>query len=238
MRMKLSIIRLVFSLFIIPLALENSQAGDSLRYYQEKADVREFNDSQLNHYRELQDFQYSHESPRTQNGVVAFIRKVLRYLLSLISSTADSPIGSWLFYLIGAGCLLYLIIRMLGMDLSQIMGRPMASTGTYQISNVENIHELNFRELIESSVGKGEYRAAVRLWYLYSLKMLSDRQFIRWEPAKTNDDYLSELKDSSLISQFKNLSFYFKYIWYGNFRVSKSLFTRVQSLFQEFTSNL
>ena len=67
------------------------------------------------------------------------------------------------------------------------------------------------------------YAAFLKLGlFLYSLKLLSDKHHLDWRPGKTNHDYLDELGDGELKTGFNELSFYFDYAWYGDF---KSIFT-------------
>jgi len=54
----------------------------------------------------------------------------------------------------------------------------------------ENIHELNFDKLISEALAQQHYREGIRLLFLKSLKLLTDRQFIHWQAGKTNQQSL------------------------------------------------
>lgn len=127
--------------------------------------------------------------------------------------------------------LIYVIIKLLKLDaLKMFYGRAERSPIKYTVLE-ENIHEMDFERLIEEAKNKNDFRLAIRLIFLYSLKMLSDKQHIYWEPGKTNHDYLNELQRKELKSGLRELNYYFEYTWYGNFMVNSSLFTTVNQSF-------
>lgn len=86
----------------------------------------------------------------------------------------------------------------------------------------ENIHEINFPELIKKYEAEKDFRFAIRYQFLSVLKALSDRNKILWMPEKTNQDYVSELKDEFSKKQFLDLAYIFDYVWYGEFTISES----------------
>ena len=58
-----------------------------------------------------------------------------------------------------------------------------------------------------------------RYYFLWYLKLLCDRNFLKWDIEKTNLDYLSEIKDLIKREEFENLSFLYENIWYGEFNI-------------------
>nr|WP_262905325.1 DUF4129 domain-containing protein [Hymenobacter nitidus] len=79
----------------------------------------------------------------------------------------------------------------------------------------EDIHSLDFNTLLAQAEAAGNYRLAVRLGYLAVLKQLTDHGLIRWQPEKTNHDYLRELTAGSLRPAFQEITRQFEYVWYG-----------------------
>lgn len=102
----------------------------------------------------------------------------------------------------------------------------------------ENIHEMDFDKLIQEALARQDYRLGVRLIFLYSLKMLADKNLIHWDQGKTNHDYLSELKVAELKNGFHELNFYFEYAWYGNFDISPNMFSHVQLMFNDWKNRI
>jgi hypothetical protein len=102
----------------------------------------------------------------------------------------------------------------------------------------ENIHELDFEKLINDAVRRKEYRDGVRLVFLFSLKKLSDAHLIKWMPGKTNDEYMSELRNHPAQQRLQELRYYFDYAWYGHFEITDQTFAGVHQTFREFDASL
>jgi len=81
----------------------------------------------------------------------------------------------------------------------------------------ENIHEIDFHNEILLAEEQKKYRMAIRLQFLSLLKQLDTIDFIHWESQKTNRDYVQELNDVSIRSEFEELVSIFEYVWYGEF---------------------
>lgn len=79
----------------------------------------------------------------------------------------------------------------------------------------ENIEGINIDEHIRNAIQAGNYRLAIRWCFLKSLQWLNKENKISWQTAKTNIDYLQELKDKTLKEEFSSLSRVFEYVWYG-----------------------
>lgn len=96
---------------------------------------------------------------------------------------------------------------------------------------VENIHEINFQHKIENFERQQDYRSAVRYRFLSVLKELSDRKMIQWNPEKTNQDYLAEIKQPEMKSGFKELAYIFDYVWYGEFDINENNYNHFKQKF-------
>lgn len=57
--------------------------------------------------------------------------------------------------------------------------------------------------MIEEAIANRNYRFALRLNYLRSLKILSDKEIINWKIDKTNHEFIGEIKHSNLKSTFQ-----------------------------------
>ncbi len=161
-----------------------------------------------------------------------------RVLEDLFSGTRDASWGRFLVYAGMTLLLMYVIFRLLKIDaLKMFYGRADSGSMKYTVLE-ENIHEMNFEKLIEEAKSRKDYRLAIRLIFLFSLKMLSDKHHIYWEPGKTNHDYLNELQTKELKSGLRELNYYFEYAWYGNFAVNASLFTTVNNTFSTWRTKI
>lgn len=103
---------------------------------------------------------------------------------------------------------------------------------------VENIFEMDFEQAIAAAVGQKNYRLAVRLLYLRTLRDLSNRNLIHYTHEKTNSDYLMQLEGTSYYRNFFGLTRNFDYTWYGQFELSRENYEAVQRDFSSFKQQL
>lgn len=102
----------------------------------------------------------------------------------------------------------------------------------------ENIFEINFEKEIQKATNASNYRLAVRLMYLQTLKALSLRNIINYTHEKTNSDYLFQLTGTSYYKNFFRLTRNFEYTWYGQFPLSPESFAVIQNDFGNFKQQL
>ncbi len=207
-------------------------ANDTLHIHEQAIDQ-----SMLKKFKADTAFQYG----RPQEGISPW-QRFLVWVLSMIGKflyyTTQTLLGKILFYSLLAGILLWVIFKLLNIDTKDLFYRNSASSSIdFKIAE-ENIHELDFDKLIENSVQKKEYRDAVRLTFLYSLKKLSDSNVIHWLPGKTNDDYLKEVNVHASLPRLQELRYYFDYAWYGHFEINQNTYEEVKNSFQELKSKL
>ncbi|MCU0446124.1 MAG: DUF4129 domain-containing protein [Microscillaceae bacterium] len=201
--------------------------------------AKAFDEKKLEEYRQQDAFRYDRKAPPRS---LTWWQQFLRWLDEWLSATLDTPQKRtvWQWVLIGFSTLmvLYLILRLLKADVSAWL------TGTAQKLDLEmailgeNIHEINFDQAIEEAIRQKLFRQAVRLYYLKTLKKLSDKKLIAWEKDKTNYDYVFELRQSPLLKPFQSLTQVFEYICYGDFKISNQEFAEAQSSFTFFYTEL
>jgi hypothetical protein len=134
--------------------------------------------------------------------------------------------------------IVYIIFKLIGIDLLCIFKKNPSTIEVPYTESIENIHEINFDEAIENALLIKDYRLAVRLLYLRSLKQLSDSNLINWKLGKTNTAYLNEIADAEQRRQFSIVTRQFEYVWYGDFPVDGQSFQNINAIFQEFKNRL
>jgi len=144
----------------------------------------------------------------------------------------------YLFILLGLGAIIFVILRLAGIDMLNIFRRKSAAANLSYSESVENIHEIDFDAEIEKSIANRNYRLAVRLLYLKCLKQLSDASLIKWQPEKTNSIYINELANTTQQFTFKVLTHQFEYVWYGEFAIDDKTYGNISKLFQEFKNDM
>ena len=169
----------------------------------------------------------------------AFWRWARNQLKKLFNTDMGS--GDWdnlLLFVLFAAALIYVIIRLLKVNTFRIFYGNKSGKPIQPVVEQEDIHEMDFEKFLREATESKNYRLAIRLCYLWSIRMLADANHLHWEPGKTNHDYLRELRTSPLSEGFRELSYYFEYAWYGNFSVTAELFARVDGIFKEWKTNI
>lgn len=96
----------------------------------------------------------------------------------------------------------------------------------------EIIKSKNIHDLIQKALANRNYRLAVRYYYLLILKRLAEAELINYEFDKTNSDYLLETQGAGVHPDFAKATNLYDYIWYGNFEVTETDYTKAQNTFQ------
>ncbi len=143
------------------------------------------------------------------------------------------------FYILICGLALYIIARMLFYQ----EGRWIFKTGnrdgniTYQ-DDVETIEVSNFELMIQKALKEENYRLSVKFYYLWSLQKLAKKEIIELSNIKTNIDYQLELEGTNFYDQFHQVSYYYTYVWYGEFSIDKESFNKIASKYQQFLKEI
>lgn len=107
------------------------------------------------------------------------------------------------------------------------------------VTDIENnIHVTDFKSLIASAEKENNYRLAIRYYYLWLLKTLTNAEIIDYDPEKTNSDYQNEITSTTLKKTFSYTSYLYNYIWYGEFNVNKTQFSKAQDAFKGLLKDL
>lgn len=201
--------------------------------------VQRINKKRLNRYLHDKEFQYDKAN---LPGISAWDRFWNWIYSSLFKNAFDSPgSGSFFYYLflaLGVIFLVFIFFRITGLNLVSIL-RGNAQTVTIPYTeSLENIHQIDFEDEIEKALSNKNYRLAVRLLYLSTLKYLDGAGLITWQIEKTNSAYVNELKEPQKKHVFNLLTVQFEYVWYGDFPIDDNTFKNIQSVFQQFKGGL
>ena len=183
------------------------------------AAVRQPATGRLAELRRQHDFQYV--DVRQGPTQPSLWQRLLAWLWRLLAGSRDTQggrtTGDILFYGLVVAALVYGVLKFLQVDLTRMFGRAPRGLPLGYEEGQENIHELDFDQTIAQAEAAGNRRLALRLGYLQLLKQLTDRDFIAWQPDKTNHDYLRELaaRYPAARPAFAELTRQFEYVWYG-----------------------
>lgn len=102
----------------------------------------------------------------------------------------------------------------------------------------ENLFDIDYERALKRATADQNYRLAIRLMYLQTLKELALRNIIQYRQERTNSDYLMQLFTTSYYKDFFRLTRNFEYAWYGQFAVSPALFEQIRNEFATFKQRM
>ncbi len=122
--------------------------------------------------------------------------------------------GEIIWYVLGFGAIVAIIVYTLYRhpELLRWRSKKNAENDGYIVEE-DNIYGIDFPSTIDQALKVGNYREAVRLVYLQTLRHLSDAGKIDWQPAKTPSQYLNEYTGRP----FHHLTTTFVRIRYGGY---------------------
>lgn len=107
------------------------------------------------------------------------------------------------------------------------------------VTDIEaNIQSTDFKTLIASAESENNYRLAIRYYYLWLLKGLTNSEIIEYDVEKTNSDYQNEITSIDKKNKFSYTSYLYNYIWYGEFDVDESQFKKAKNAFINFLKEI
>lgn len=199
--------------------------------------VRQPSADKLKAYRSNSEYQYGQEIKPVVSFWGELWAKIIRWLDDFFSNKSYGTTRQILAYLFIAATLVFVVLKMIGVDLVGLFTRKTAALDIPYDVLSENIHGIDFQQAIEQALNDRSYRLAVRLYYLKALKELSDKNLITWQLNKTNRRYSYELSEG-LRPIFDDLTTQFEYVWYGDFPVNEGYFRQIRQGFDSFTEQI
>ena len=94
------------------------------------------------------------------------------------------------------------------------------------------------REVLEQkwkvAKANGDFRSAVRYLFLITLQALREKEYIRYHPEATNQEYINQLSSTTFGRDFKGLSRAYEYAWYGEVEIHLQQFEIAEKYFLHF----
>jgi len=133
---------------------------------------------------------------------------------------------------------IYILVKLLvGNNASSFFSRESKIVAPLNIRE-EHIENVDLDTYIKNALREENYRLAIRYMYLKSLKLLSLSNIIDWHFEKTNSDYYREIESVSLKENFKQVSYLYDNIWYGEFSIDKRGFDNAKKDFESLNQDV
>ncbi|MFK7782836.1 DUF4129 domain-containing protein [Psychroserpens sp.] len=223
--------------------------GSGVTYDDTELEIREISENDLETYKNDKAFNYIENEPednflvRAYNTLVNWISNIIREIVEAIFGVGEAQgllyfLFNILPYLILAVLVFFLIRFFLKVN-SRTMITGKKAAPSFQFTEEEQIiKNENINALINDAISQGNYRLAIRYYYLLSLKYLTEKDIITWQQEKTNEDYISEIQSESIKSNFINITRIYDYVWYGEFNVDQLKFESLKTSFESLNKSI
>tara|TARA_B100000809_G_C15126480_1_gene526454 strand:- start:781 stop:1494 length:714 start_codon:yes stop_codon:yes gene_type:complete len=144
-----------------------------------------------------------------------------------------------IFYVVIFLMVVFFIVKaIINKEGSWIFGKSSDKT-IIPVTDIENnIYETDFKSLIAEAEKENNHRRAIRYYYLWLLKTLSEEEIIDYDVEKTNSDYYLEIENKDTKEEFSYTSYLYNYIWYGEFDIDDAQFEKAKKAFTQFLRTL
>lgn len=217
----------------------------TVKYDDTKLEKQQISEEDLEEYKADNDFDYTE--------VVAedtLLDKFYRWLQNILTKFWEAIFGvgtaeGFLYFIfrilpyILLGILVFLLIRFfLKVNSNNILTRSKQEGSITFTEEEQIIKNEDIPALIKDAVNQGNYRLAIRYYYLLSLKYLEENESISWQPQKTNEDYIKEINNDTLKVDFRKITRIYDYVWYGEFNVDVLKFETLKLSFENLNKTI
>ncbi|MDR2840545.1 MAG: DUF4129 domain-containing protein [Paludibacter sp.] len=198
-----------------------------------QADTIVYDIQKIVDYQSKQRYDYNSQLNLPDESLVErLLRQFNEWLNNIFNTALDQRITTVvliILFLLIIAYILYIIFK----KHTGIFLRNKKTDGLNYDTIEENIHQIDFEKEIERAVERLDFRFAIRLKYLQTLRYLSDNELILWQIHKTPTEYYYEIGNSEIKQPFRELTTNFLQIRYGNYSASQELFDSMCSLYRQ-----
>ncbi|WP_051605517.1 hypothetical protein [Sediminibacter sp. Hel_I_10] len=215
---------------------------DSLYFDNEPIDKRSYDDLKAKY----SDDDFIYERSVDQSGwwtrFKQWLSDIFKDLFDLNSDAKASDftdLALTIFYVVIFLLVVFFIVKaIINKEGKWVFGKS-SDKSIIPVTDLENnIHVTDFSTLVEEAEGSGNYRLAIRFYYLWLLKALSEAELIDYDVEKTNSDYYYEITSEATKKEFSYTSYLYNYIWYGEFDIDDLQFQRAKKAFTRFLNTI
>lgn len=174
-----------------------------------------------------QEYDYDSQVVKSGRSYLELLAEAVNKLMrSIFGSETYQNNSALIWTLIGVALILAVVVIVIVKKPQLFLrGSKKGKKTAYSVSE-DTIYGIDFDSGISKAKTEGNYREAVRLIYLKTLRLLSDKSRIDWQPFKTPSQYTREYADT----RFRTMTNHFLRVRYGDFAADGELCDTVESL--------
>ena len=171
-------------------------------------------------------FDYDREIVGGSENVLQWLmRRVAEWLEDRLGVMIESDVAYYTLLVLGGLTIGFIAFLVWRRRRAPFLRSDKANALDYGLEE-DTIYGVDFTAALADAEQRRDWRQAVRLLYLQTLKQLSDAGRIDWQPSKTPAQYVREVGETS----FTELSHHFVRIRYGNFEATEAVFQAMKAL--------
>ena len=188
-------------------------------------------------------FNYTRQKSEMPAWLQRIIDWIAKHLFVIKYSSGGRMMPEWWKILLWVGTIIavltFVIYKVIRSKYGLPLGRKEKKFPAELVQEVpENVDESSYAMWLERAISRGDFSLAVRIHYLYILFLLDRNGVISWDKRKTNVAYLYEIKDIRIKSVFRELSWVFDCVCYGDFVIGESAFQQIENKFKVFQKEI
>ena len=191
-------------------------------YLNEEIERNEFDEEDWQEATEDLDYNEKEERPKRE-------RRQVNLPSSFFSNMPSTRLIWYTLGIIALAILLFFVVKY-AMGLQAVDKKKKRA---YTIEEAEdNLLETDLQRFLRDALDAGDYKLAIRVYYLEVLKQLSLKNHIKWKRDKTNSEYLREMRKQTHFKDFRHVTRIFERAWYGDAKVNQDIFQELKLEFE------
>ncbi|MEC3967038.1 DUF4129 domain-containing protein [Flagellimonas halotolerans] len=230
--------KLILSFLLVSWTIFFAQNDSIVKYDESDIEPIEFSKEDLDTYKN--DSAFNYEEVKTEsswwtdltNWFYTILRRFFEWIFGVGKAEGHLAVFLEILPYLLLALFLYLAIRFFVNSNMYGIGKNKKNLNVVSLSEEEHIiKNEDIQQLIKNALADKNYRLAIRYYYLYILQLLSERELIDWQQQKTNDDYITELSESTLKNDFGKATLLYDYVWYGEFDIDHERYQKAEVVF-------
>ena len=213
-------------------SLPENGTRDSLGSAADTPSLRVVSYSSVNRYQRDPDFAYANDPaywrrrPPPSSADNCFLLFLARFF--------GSKGFKYFLYLFLGVVLFYAIYKIARDNNLHIFYRPpRKQPGAGTEAEVDPLEE-DLDKKIAAALQAGDHRLGTRYLFLKALRLLNERELIRYQARATNHEYMLQMASHPQAAPFRFLAGAYEHVWYGDFALNAQQFDRLLHYFQDF----